>query len=137
MRQTTSYGISHARCCMGYPICGHRNISGAIVGYPTAWYFELQRQDSFRSCTFSCFSAPLRRRCPSSSGSTSLILLISSASCTVNLRGRDRPYLHSHMFTSNSLLPVSLSGLESAARLRWNGWMCFARQVAWYERHPS
>ena len=47
---------------LGYPIPLYRTSHGTSTGIS---YFTPQRQDSLCPCTFSRFSAPLRRRCSS------------------------------------------------------------------------
>ena len=103
------------------------DISGAIVGFPIPLYetshgtstgisyFTPQRQDSLCPCTFSRFSAPLRRRCSSLSGlhkplSSHFFRLLD---CTFPRKGSiilPQPYVHLKQFASR--LTVSL---ESAA----------------------
>ena len=132
-------------------------ITGSIVGYliplyQTSYgtstgisYLTALRLDSLRPCTFSPFSAPLCRRCSSFSGlhkplSSHFFRLLD---CTFPWKGSSilpQPYVHLKQLASRPAVRPGICGCLTqifSPHAIWNGWMCVARHVAWYERHPS
>ena len=135
-----SYGISQVLFwdipyhCIGHPM-GHQQ------GYHT----------SRHSFTVKIHYAPspslasLRRfavAAPHFLDSTSLFRLISSASSTVHFTFSilPQPYVHLKQLASCPAVSPGICCCLTqilAPHAIWNGWMCVASQVAWYERHLS